>query len=40
MQEQYKAMYFKYLLRLKQHVSDKLIELLPYMLADVIKRAF
>lgn len=40
MQERYKAIYFNYLLRLKQHVADKLIELLPFLLADLIKRAF
>jgi len=35
--EQYRLMYFNYLLRLRQTVMDSIIDILPFLLAEIIK---
>lgn len=39
MREQYRAIYFKFLLRLKHSLMDGLIEILPFFLAQCVRTA-
>ena len=36
---QYRLIYFNYLLRLKQYVSDSILEILPFLMAETVKQA-
>ena len=35
--EQYRAIYFNYLLRLRQQVMDSIIDILPFYLAEILR---
>ena len=37
--EQYRAIYFNYLVRLKQRITDLIIEVLPHLFAETVRQA-
>ena len=39
LQAQYREMYFNYLLRMKQHISDGIQEILPFLISEIIMQA-